>query len=74
MERLRFKDDEASVTAYIVKSNLDKWLAHEESFLKQRSKSFWVQKGDLNARFFHAIATTRKRVNTIRGLYDGADN
>lgn len=35
-------------------------LVQEETFLRQRSKSFWMRDGDTNSRYFHASATTRQ--------------
>lgn len=37
---------------------------------KQRSKSFWNHNRDMNAKFFHTIASKRQRKNGINGLED----
>lgn len=42
-----------------------KLLVQEDSFWRQRAKSFWLRDGDLNTRFFHASATSRAKVNRI---------
>lgn len=43
-------------------------LHSHEIFWKQRSKSLWLKEGDLNPRYFHAMASTRKRQNMIGKL------
>jgi hypothetical protein len=43
-------------------------LAQEEAFWKQRSKVYWLKDGDTNSRFFHAMASTKKRRNNIMEL------
>ncbi|XP_021600662.1 uncharacterized protein LOC110606213 [Manihot esculenta] len=35
---------------------------------KQRAKVFWLWEGDTNTRFFHAMATNRKRKNNVLRL------
>lgn len=50
------------------KSKLEELLVHEEAYWKQRAKSFWLQDGDSNSKFFHAFATTRKRISAITKL------
>ena len=39
-------------------------------YWKQRAKSFWVKGGDLNTKYFHAIASSQKRCNHIHKLYN----
>lgn len=41
----------------------------EEEYWAQRSRVDWLRTGDSNSKFFHAVATTRKRNNRINGLY-----
>lgn len=43
-------------------------LNKEERMWRQRSRIQWVEKGDRNTRFFHGMATQRKRRNLSRGL------
>lgn len=40
----------------------DKWA--------QRARLCWMQEGDVNSRYFHAVATDRQRKNFIHGLKD----
>lgn len=42
----------------------------DDLFWKQRAKTFWYQDGDLNTKFFHAAATSRRKVNRIEHLED----
>lgn len=41
---------------------------------RQRCKQLWLQAGDRNTKFFHAMATERKRSNTISQLKDYQGN
>lgn len=47
------------------KGKLEDLLIHEETYLRQRAKSFWLPEGDSNSKFFHAYATTRKVKSSI---------
>lgn len=35
---------------------------------KQPAKKFWLKDGDLNTKFFHALATCRAKVNRVVSL------
>ncbi|KAL3826043.1 hypothetical protein ACJIZ3_022072 [Penstemon smallii] len=51
------------------KSNeLEGLLDKEEMMWRQRAKAHWMREGDKNTKFFHAKASSRRRVNTIHGL------
>jgi hypothetical protein len=43
-------------------------LVQEDLYWRQRAKTHWYQDGDLNTKFFHASATSRKKVNRISSL------
>lgn len=61
--------DDASVKCYFEeKEKLHQLLLHEEAYWKQRAKIFWLEEGDSNTRFFHASASTRKKMNHITNL------
>lgn len=49
---------------------LDRLLALEEYYWKQRSRSEWPRGGDRNTKFFHSKATQRRNKNLIKGLED----
>ncbi|KAE8681185.1 Detected protein of unknown function [Hibiscus syriacus] len=42
----------------------------ESEFYKQRAKVHWLQKGDLNTRFFHQRIEVNKKRNTIKVIKD----
>jgi hypothetical protein len=51
---------------------LARLLAQEEDFWRQRAKIYWLTEGDLNTKYFHSVATARRRRNVISALVDGA--
>jgi len=51
-----------------LKKRLDKVLVHDDLFWKQRAKTFWYREGDLNTKFFHTAATSRRKVNGTEHL------
>ncbi|KAL0420648.1 UNVERIFIED_CONTAM: hypothetical protein Slati_3087700 [Sesamum latifolium] len=50
------------------KAELSKLIIQEEIFWKQHSKDLWLKEGDRNFSFFHAKASQRHHVNSIRRL------
>ena len=45
-------------------------LDKESRMWRQRARTQWVAKGDKNTRYFHGVATQRKRRNFIKGKKD----
>ena len=43
-------------------------MHQEELYWRQRSRISWLQDGDRNTRYFHAMASQRKRNNHIKSL------
>uniref|UniRef100_A0A803QJ68 Reverse transcriptase domain-containing protein n=1 Tax=Cannabis sativa TaxID=3483 RepID=A0A803QJ68_CANSA len=66
---LKKKRDEASVKLHREKQEeLFEILAQREVYWKQRSKQFWLRSGDTNSKYFHSLASSRKRQNHIQRL------
>jgi hypothetical protein len=51
---------------------MSRLLVKEDAFWRQRAKTHWLREGDLNTRFFHAAATSRRKVNRISSLVDSS--
>ncbi|XVF71960.1 hypothetical protein PTKIN_Ptkin12aG0082200 [Pterospermum kingtungense] len=47
------------------RQELDELLRREEMLWKQRSKDLWVKEGNRNTKYFHAVASRRKRHNQV---------
>lgn len=63
---LLFEDcaDEDRTTEYFAeKKILEDLLLSEEIYWQQRAKSFWLQDGDSNSKYFHAYGTNRRKKN-----------
>jgi hypothetical protein len=53
-----------------LKRRLHTLLVKDDVFWKQWAKTHWYREGDLNTKFFHASATSRRAVNRITQLED----
>lgn len=53
-----------------LRADIDDLLLKEEIFWQQRERLNWLQNGDKNTKCFHAQASARKKMNTIKGLVD----
>ncbi|XP_074347403.1 uncharacterized protein LOC141686234 [Apium graveolens] len=65
---LNREDDDGVQMYFDAKDKLDDLLSHEEAYWKQRAKSFWLKDGDTNSKYFHAVASSRKKLNYLAGL------
>lgn len=69
IEELRDREDEDGVQQFFEeKEKLHELMLHEETYKKQRAKSFWLEEDDTNSKFFHASASSRNKVNHIKEL------
>jgi hypothetical protein len=48
-----------------LKKRMSHLLIKEDAFWRQRAKTHWFQQGDMNTKFFHAAATSRRKSNRI---------
>ena len=53
-----------------IRLELNELVAQENNYWHQRSKISWMKDGDRNSKFFHAVASQRKRRNEIQKLQD----
>ena len=71
VEQLQSSTDESRVIEFFnEKRHLAKLLEDEELYWKQWAKAFWLENGDLNTKFFHAKASSRKAANKVSSLVD----
>ena len=59
-------------TRNAIKSKLKELVAQENTYWHQRSKISWMKDGNRNSKFFHAMASQRKRSNEILMLQDSS--
>ena len=75
-EELLWKAEEASANGgdhnvvVQLRCELNVLLDKENHMWFQRSRALWLAEGDRNTRFFHRVATQRKRKNFIKGIRD----
>ncbi|XP_074346861.1 uncharacterized protein LOC141685668 [Apium graveolens] len=63
-------DEDRTKRYFEEKKNLEDLMLSEEIYWQQRAKSFWLQDGDSNSRYFHAYATSRRKQNQAGYLKD----
>lgn len=55
-------------TLTILRMRMTHLMIQEDKYWRQRANTHWYRDGDLNTKFFHASATSRKKVNRINFL------
>jgi hypothetical protein len=48
--------------------NLERTFFHEEVSWRQKSKALWLKEGNRNTRYFHKVANSHRRNNTVAGM------
>lgn len=51
-----------------IQDQFRRFIVQEELRWKQRSRNKWLEAGDHNTKYFHAIANARQRVNRITAI------
>lgn len=68
---LKAIEDNDEIQAYFnEKAKLEDLLIQEAFYWKQRAKTFWLEEGDTNLKFFHATVSFRKKKWTIYLLFE----
>ncbi|WMV33972.1 hypothetical protein MTR67_027357 [Solanum verrucosum] len=53
------------VSRLALTTELEEIVKNEETAWRQRSRAVWLRQGDRNTNFFHKVANSHRRVNTI---------
>ncbi|XP_019157468.1 PREDICTED: uncharacterized protein LOC109154044 [Ipomoea nil] len=71
LDRLKEDRTSAAVDEFrTVEGELEILIRQEEIFWKQRSKQLWLQHGDMNTKYFHRVASGRRRRNLLLRMKD----
>ncbi|XP_074342276.1 uncharacterized protein LOC141679766 [Apium graveolens] len=69
LKRFRGGKDAWTIGKYAeARERLNLIYNQREVFWRQRSKQLWLSAGDKNSRYFHRVASQRRRTNTIQRL------
>lgn len=69
LEDLRSARDSRGMSQYKEASKeCIKILRQEDEYWMKRSKAHWLKNGDANTKFFHVVASGRKKKNSIEKL------
>ena len=52
----------------VAQIELWKWIKRKEQYWAQNSRILWLKEGDRNSKFFHTIASNKKRRNSIASI------
>ncbi|GAU37567.1 hypothetical protein TSUD_154000 [Trifolium subterraneum] len=75
LDRVRSQVDSNNINLFnALRKRMSFLLVQEDTFWRQRAKTHWLRDGDLNTKFYHALATARRKVNKITSLLDTSDN
>jgi len=57
-----------------LRNRMNQLLVQEDAFWRPRAKTHWLRDEDLNTKFFHVAASSRRKVNRITSLIDVNNN
>ena len=55
------------------KKDFNKWALMEEISYRQMSRQIWLKEGDRNTSFFHRMANTHRRKNSMQKIKVGGE-
>jgi len=65
---------EDQVRMFELRKRMQRLLSQDDAYWRQHAKTHWYKDGDRNTKFFHASATSRRKVSRITSLNDDAGN
>ena len=68
IEESRVLTEEERITHARIKMELEKYILFDEISWRQKSRALWLREGDKNTKFFHRVANSNRRNNTIGKL------
>ena len=60
-------------TLHVLEDRKDKFIAHEILTWKLKRRTKWVELGDANTKYFHTLASPRRKFNSIWALKNEED-
>lgn len=70
IQNLPMLDQHSKLELIRLKKEINQLHRDEDQYWVQRVKVNWLQAGDLNTKFFHAQASSRRKNNSILGFFD----
>nr|XP_009595817.1 uncharacterized protein LOC104092037 [Nicotiana tomentosiformis]XP_016483177.1 PREDICTED: uncharacterized protein LOC107803898 [Nicotiana tabacum] len=68
MQYIDSEDEEHMTELHKAQTQYTRWLKAEETMLKQKANIKWLEEGDSNSKYFHAIINERRRRLTLHKI------